>query len=175
MVVLNDSALHHEADKGMIKPYNPLHVQPCSIDLTLGSTVKIESLDQNSDGWVDIDITNPYEVRPGQFLLATTAETLKMPDDISGQIALRSSAARLGWDHCLSGWIDSGFAGTVTLELRNNKQLSNLTIQSGMRLVQLVCFQLNFPASTPYYKIGNYCDQQGVTPSNNNLAPMIAD
>ena len=25
-----------------------------------------------------------------------------------------------------------------------------------MRLVQLVCFKLNFPASSPYYKVGNY-------------------
>ena len=64
MVVLNDSALHHEADKGMVSPYNPLHVSPCSIDLTLGDKILIESLDQNSNGWCEIDITKPYQFKP---------------------------------------------------------------------------------------------------------------
>ena len=175
MTVLNDSALHHEADRGMVKPYNPLHVGPCSIDLTLGDKILIESLDQNSNGWVEIDITNPYQLKPKQFILATTAETVNIPDDLSAQIILRSSAARAGWNHALAGWIDPGFRGQITLELTNQKQLDFLQVQAGIRLVQLVCFKLNFPASTPYYKVGNYCDQVGVTPSNNNLSPIAAD
>ena len=126
MVVLNDSALHHEADQGMVKPYNPLHVSPCSIDLTLGDKILIESLDQNGNGWVEIDITNPYQLKPKQFILATTAETVRIPDDLSGQIILRSSAARAGWNHALAGWIDPGFNGQITLELTNQKQLNFL-------------------------------------------------
>ena len=168
-MVLNDSALHHHADKGMVKPYNPLHVSCCSIDLTLGDEILVESLDMNSNGWVPVSIKEPYQLKPKQFILATTAETVRIPDDLLGQIILRSSAARAGWNHALAGWIDPGFNGQITLELTNQKQLNFLEIQAGMRLVQLVCFKLNVPASSPYYKVGNYCDQVGPTPSNNNL------
>ena len=175
MTVLNDSAIHHEADRGMVSPYNPLHVQPCSIDLTLGSKMLIESLDQNSNGWVEVDITNPYQLKPGQFVLCSTLENVTLPNDIAGQLMLRSSAARKGFDHCLAGFVDPGWSGELTLELRNNLQLNFLEIQAGMRLMQLVCYKLNFPASTPYYKVGNYCDQVGPTASNNNLSPLAAD
>ena len=166
-MILSDTSLDTLAQNGLVHPYNFLHVQPCSIDLTIGNKILVESLDMNGDGWVEIDITKPYELRPGQFILATTAETLEMPNNICGQIALRSSAARAGWDHCLSGWIDSGFEGQITLELRNNKQLSNLTIQSGMRLLQVICFQLNKPSARSY--AGSYQCQQGVQPSNLNF------
>ena len=175
MTVLNDSAIHHEADRGMISPYNPLHVQPCSIDLTLGNKMLIESLDQNSNGWVEVDITKPYQLKPGQFVLCSTAEKVTLPDDIAGQLMLRSSAARKGFDHCLAGFVDSGWSGELTLELRNNLQLNFLEIQAGMRLMQLVCYKLNFPSMANYAVTGKYKNQAGPTPSNNNLQPIVAD
>ena len=96
----------------------------------------IESLDQNSNGWVEVDITEPYQLKPGQFVLCSTAEKVTLPDDIAGQLMLRSSATRKGFDHCLAGFVDSGWSGELTLELRNNLQLNFLEIQAGMRLVQ---------------------------------------
>ena len=173
MTVLNDDALHHECDLGMVRPFNPHHVSASSIDLTLGDEILVESLDMNSNGWVRMSIKDPYEIRPGQFILATTAETIKLPDDIAGQIILRSSAARAGWEHSLAGWIDSGWKGQITLELKNNLQLRSLEIQQGMRLVQLVCFKLTHPATASYALTGNYSGQVGPTPSNNNLAPIL--
>ena len=174
-MVLNDSALHGYASSGMVTPFNIHHVSPCSIDLTLGDKILIESLDQNSNGWCEIDITQPYDLKPKQFILATTAENIKLPDDVSAQIILRSSAARAGWNHALAGWIDPGWNGQITLELTNQKQLNFLSVQAGQRLVQLVCFKLNQPAAAPYSLTGNYQNQVGVTPSNNNLSPITAD
>lgn len=171
-MILNDASLHSYASNGMVTPFTPQHVSPCSIDLTLGDKILIESLDQDSNGWVSVDITKPYHLRPGQFILATTAENITLPSYLSAQIILRSSAARAGWDHCLAGWIDPGWNGQITLELRNNRQLHNLTIQAGMRLVQLVCFELSSSAINPYSVNGNYQNQQGVTPSNLNLSSL---
>ena len=119
-----------------------------------------------------IDITEPYQIKPKQFFLATTAETVSIPDDLSAQIILRSTAARAGFNHALAGWIDPGFRGQITLELTNQLQLHDLTVQAGMRLVQLVVFQLNYPVTNSYRVLGNYQGQQGVTPSNLNLQPI---
>lgn len=172
MTVLNDSTLRRYASSGMVQPFNPQHISPCSVDLTLGNEILVESLDMNTNGWVPMDITEPYDLKPKQFILATTAETIKLPDDVSAQIILRSSAARAGWNHALSGWIDPGWSGQITLELTNQRQLSFLSVQAGQRLVQLVCFKLNQPAAMPYGLTGNYQNQVGVTPSNNNLSPI---
>ena len=172
LMIIADSSLHTLATGGMVHPYNDKHLSCCSIDLTLGDKILIESLDQRGNGWVEMDITQPYELKPKQFILATTAETIKLPDDLSAQIILRSSAARAGWNHALAGWCDPGFHGQVTLELTNQLQLNFLSIQAGMRLVQLVCFSLNQPVNRSYGEVGHYQHQRGTTPSNLNLASV---
>ncbi len=156
----------------MVEPYNPRHCSPCSIDLTIGDHVLVESLDDNGNGWVEIDITDGMQVIPKQFLLATTEEVITMPEDMCGQIILRSSAARAGWNHALAGFIDPGFSGQVTLELTNQLQLNQLTITKGDRLVQLVLHSLNEAPLHSYSVVGNYRNQRRVTPSNLNLSSI---
>lgn len=172
MPVLNDKALLAEAERGFLRPFNPNHVSAASIDLTLGDTIKIESLDAINGPWVPISIEKPYEMIPGQFVLAHTVETITMPDDCCGQIVLRSSAARAGFEHANAGFVDSSFNGQLVLELKNNLQLRSLTLEKGMRLVQLIVFKLNDPAQTTYAKKGNYQGQQGVVTSNHNFASI---
>ena len=60
-----------------------------------------------------IDITKPYQLKPKQFILATTAETVRIPDDLSGQIILVHLQHVL-LNHALAGWIDPGFNGQIT-------------------------------------------------------------
>ena len=172
MPVLHDTALAINAKAGMIKPFNADHISPSSVDLTLDDHILVESLDDNSNGWVEMDITTPYSLTPGQFVLASTAEVIAIPPDCCAQIILRSSAARAGFDHCLAGWIDSGWEGQITLELRNNLQLRPLQIHAGQRLVQLVVHKLVAPPAALYGVKGNYQHQRRTTPSNNNLSAI---
>jgi len=172
MAILSDGTLHRIPD--LVTPFNPTHIQPCSIDLTIGNTIKIESVDQNNNGFVEVDINQPYELRPGQFCLASTTETVRLPDHIAAQVMLRSSAARMGFDHHLAGFIDCGFYGQICLELKNNLQLNNLKIQAGMRLIQIVFYELDCSAEKGYGVTGNYQGQTGVTESNRNLLPLAA-
>ena len=169
MAVLSDSTLKDLAFNGLVSPFNPANVSPCSIDLTLGNEIQIECLDDKMGPWLSIDITDPYRLRPKQFILAHTAETIFIPDGYSGQILLRSSAARAGFNHALSGWIDSGFHGQITLELTNQLQLHDLEIQAGQRLLQLIIFSLDAPPARPYGMVGNYQNQTGATVSNLNF------
>ena len=169
MAVLSDSTLKDLAFNGLVSPFNPRALSPCSIDLTLGSEIQIECLDDKMGPWLSMDITDPYRLKPKQFILAHTAETITIPDGYSGQILLRSSAARAGFNHALAGWIDPGFHGQITLELTNQLQLHDLEIHAGQRLLQLIIFSLDTPPARPYDLVGNYQHQTGATISNLNF------
>ena len=169
-MVLSDTSINALCeDHGVITPFNPDLLSVCSYDLTLGNTIKVESIDSHNDGWVEVDISKPYRICPKQFFLAHTAETIRLPDHISAQVILRSSAARMGFNHALAGWIDPGFHGQITLELTNQLQLSHLDVHAGQRLVQLVLFKLDRSAAASYRQVGNYQNQTGVTISNRNI------
>lgn len=169
MAVLSDNALANLAANGLVTPFIPEALSPCSIDLHIGSKVQVESLDDHGNGWVELDITEPYFLKPKQFVLASTLETVKIPDGYSGQILLRSSAARAGYNHALAGWIDPGFHGQITLELTNQLQLHDLELTSGMRLLQLIIFNLDAVPAHSYSEVGNYQNQTGPTISNLNF------
>ena len=171
-MIYSDTALTSHGYAGMVEPFNRNHVSPCSIDLTIGYHILVESLDDNGDGWVEMDITNGLNIIPKQFVLATTAEVISIPDHMCGQIILRSSAARAGWNHALAGFCDPGFSGQITLELTNQLQLNQLRLTAGDRLVQLVLHSLNEAPQRPYGMVGNYQHQRRTTPSNNNLSSI---
>lgn len=171
-MIYSDTALTSHAYAGMVEPFNRNHVGPCSIDLTIGDHILVESLDDNGNGWVEMDITDGLNIIPKQFLLTTTAETIHIPDHMCGQIILRSSAARAGWNHALAGFIDAGWHGKITLELTNQLQLNQLRITKGDRLIQLVLHSLDESPQKPYGLVGNYQFQERTTPSNLNLSSI---
>lgn len=174
-MILHDSSLRLRALTGLVDPYLPSNIQGSSIDLTLGSTIKVENMESTSgEKWRDIDITRPYALHPGEFILAHTAETVSIPEDCSAMVLLRSSAARAGYDHSLAGWCDPSFTGEITLELRNNLRYHSLPVQAGMRLCQLVVHELEAAPENLYAVRGNYQGQKGATASNANFSREAA-
>jgi len=99
-MIFNDAALKQWANDGGIKPYHPHRVNPASIDLRLGDEFMI-------DGRRKV-VTKHYLLEPHTFVLATTIETVAIPDNARGVIYLKSSAARAGLNHALAGFIDPG-------------------------------------------------------------------
>ena len=174
LMICNDYTLNNLAEQGLVQPYNKRHLQPCSIDLTLGQHLKVENPSSADAVWMDVQLDGTYfSLSPGEFILAHTEETVKIPEDCCGDLVLRSSAARAGFDHCLSGLCDPGFEGQLTLELRNNLRNHHLKIEAGMRICQLVIYKLDYPAETPYALRGSYQNQMGATASNNRLGALI--
>ena len=171
-MILSDTSLNTLAQNGLVSPYNPKHLSPCSIDLTLANTISVESCDDKNGPWCKVNIDDGYQIAPKQFFLASTEEVITIPNDCCGQIVLRSSAARAGIDHCLAGFIDSGWHGQITLEFTNQLQLSQFRVETGQRLVQLLVHKLNQTVNTSYAIKGNYQNQQGVTPSNLNFSSI---
>jgi dCTP deaminase len=169
-VILSDRDIRKaQANHGIISPFRDEHVQPASIDLRLGGQFIIWEDDGTGTlHQVRVATTDGINLDPGQFMLATTFETVTIPDHLVGLIDGRSSWARLGVAvHITAGYIDPGFGGKVTLELKNVGHVA-VHLPVGARICQLRLTQLTSPAEHPYGSPGlgsHYQGQSGVTAS----------
>lgn len=171
MAVLSDRSIRERLRIGEIVPaalydrsfYDA--VQPASLELTISDSV-IRSDDGNPlQAWAQDDPERIY-IRPGEFLLASTRETVSIPNDLLARVEGKSSWARRGiMVHVTAGFIDPGFRGQITLELYNLSQQVH-TIPVGSRVAQLALEELDRPADRPYGSPGlgsHYQDQRGAT------------
>ncbi len=142
---------------GLVQPWNPGHLQPASVDLTLGNEFI-------SNG-AKYALTEGY---PKEFVLATTAENVSIPDNMVGEVKGRSTWARRGLVIESAGYVDPGFSGTITLELYNFSN-NTLWLPLGERICQIAFSLLSSPAQRPYGSDGlgsHYQGQTGVTPGH---------
>lgn len=172
MAVLSDRSIRERLRIGEIIPaalydrsiYDA--VQPASLELTISDSVV------RPDGRApmrvedDVDRDRIY-LRPGEFLLGSTRETVSIPNDLLARVEGKSSWARKGiMVHVTAGFIDPGFRGQITLELYNLSQKVHM-IPVCSRVAQLAFEELDHPADRPYGSPGlgsHYQDQQGATP-----------
>jgi dCTP deaminase len=142
-------------------------VGPSSIDVRLGTILKVTRV----AGSTHLDLSDPVEkleaqltayfqkhqiapdeafvLHPGQFALATTLEFLRFPPDLAGRLEGRSTLARFGLQvHATAGFIDPGYAGTLTFELSNAGNLP-IRIPPGYRLGQICLFRVDH-VQVPY-------------------------
>lgn len=158
-MILNDVEILRLVKDGAVEWSDYDLVNPASLDVRLGTRILIESAESLDLVPVDISRANhekPYWLVPGQFVLAETAETFHMPETVAGQFALKSSRAREGLEHLMAGWIDPGFNGVLTLELKNARQLQRLPLWPGMRIGQIVFMQMLHKPRVSYLEVGHY-------------------
>ena len=109
MSVLSDRDIKDQIAAGriLIEPLDRDAIQPASVDLCLDSAFRVFNV--TARPYVDVrepvdDLTrlvtispeDPFIVQPGVFCLATTLETITLPDDIVARVDGRSSLGRLG-------------------------------------------------------------------------------
>jgi dCTP deaminase len=109
----------------------------------------------------------PYvNIRPGSFVLAHTAEHVRIPDDLVAVVDGRSSFGRLGiMVHVTAGYIDPGFEGQITLELKNVGP-AVVRLYVGDRVCQIRFHRMTGPATKPYS--GKYQGNRGAVSSRVN-------
>ena len=91
-----------------------------------------------------------FIIHPNEFALATTAEYVKLPDDIVARVEGRSSIGRLGVTmHVTAGFIDPGFEGNITLEISNIGAMP-VALYPGQRVCQIVFETMTTPSELPY-------------------------
>ena len=85
---------------------------------------------------VIINLKDNLVLHPHQFILGSTLEYIKLPDDIMGYIIGRSSWGRLGLIIATATLIHPKFAGVITLELTNVGEVP-INLYPGLRIAQL--------------------------------------
>ena len=180
-MVLSDSAIRRLIESGRIgiDPYDPGLMQPSSLDVRVDRLfrvfrnsrypfidVKVDQSDLTE--LVEVGDDEPFILHPGEFVLGSTLERVRLPDDLVARLEGKSSLGRLGLlIHSTAGFIDPGFDGHVTLELSNVANLP-ITIYPAMKIGQLSFVQMTEPAERPYGTAGmgsKYQGQRGPTPS----------
>lgn len=171
MAVKPDHWIRAFAEAGGILPFNPEQINPASYDVTLGNHWICPTRQPEE---ITVDTLTLF---PGEVVLATTREFLKMPRDVVCDLKLKSSLGRLWLNHSLSGWIDCNFQGQVTLELQNLGPYPR-TLHAGMRIAQLVFMGMDSPPEVAYGEggKGHYQGQQGATRSwSEDFFPRAVD
>ena len=176
---LNDGLIYNEGDlrqlhiDGVILKYLNRAVNTASLDIHLGKTILVERYSEQARPisyrkreklpMTEIDVTKPYTLRPGEFILAHTVEVFDFPDDLAALLRIKSSQGRIGFEHLDAGWVDPGFAGSLTLEFKNMLQFNSFEIQYGDPIGQLVFFDVNEVKPDQSYKqVGRYGGHEGV-------------
>lgn len=91
-------------------------------------------------------------IHPHQFMLAQTLEYLRLPSDLMAYVVGRSTWGRLGLIVATAVGIHPGFAGSLTLELRNLGE-TPLTLYPGQAVAQLFFHQVVDASGNPATEI----------------------
>ncbi|OHA27515.1 MAG: dCTP deaminase [Candidatus Taylorbacteria bacterium RIFCSPHIGHO2_02_FULL_47_18] len=141
-------------------------LQDHAVDLRLGFTFLIpkiwhitargrESLDilnfdkVNADYFeiIELEQGQYFDLLPNEYVLVSTLESIKVPNDIMAILYPRSSTNRKGLSLDLTGIIDSGYEGQLTLPIRNNTSSQIVRLYPGERLCQIVFEELTEPVA----------------------------
>lgn len=172
-MILSDRDIREALQSGRIRidPFPDLseHLGSCSVDFRLGNTFMVFEHSQYSF----IDPRQPQSIgeamrtihvpdgehfimQAGDFALASTTESLELPDDLLGRLEGRSSIARLGITvHSTAAVFEPGWTGTATMELSNLGRMA-VALYPGMRICSFTFQQLSSAVDVPYgHKTGN--------------------
>jgi len=180
-VLLSDRDLVSEIKSGQLglDPFEPSLVQPSSVDVRLDRLFRvfnnhlythIDPAERQDDltALVDVPEGQAFILHPGEFVLASTLETVTLGQQLAARLEGKSSLGRLGLlVHSTAGFIDPGFSGHVTLELSNVASLP-IRLWPGMKIGHICVLRLSSPAEHPYGSAvygSRYQHQRGPTAS----------
>lgn len=171
------SEVHHK-NIG-IEPFCEDHINPASYDLTLAAEIRspliaapglvmppldVRKIEQGYTESVTMN-ENGVLLNPGDFILATSEEYVRLPKNLAARAEGKSSLGRIGlMVHVTAGYIDPGFEGQVTLEIYNCLPRP-IVLRAGMRIAQLAFFRMSRVPIKAYGATGHYMHQRGPTES----------
>jgi len=169
MSLLNDKSIELNCEEiGLVKPFVKENLQPNSLDLRLGDEYLVDC------SFETFNILPEKLLMPGDFILGTTMETVNIPRNLAGRVEGKSSTGRIGlMVHSTAGFIDAGFCGQITLELKN---ISNkpIMLHSGTPICQITFELLVDEPSKLYGDCDNhYQGQCGVQASKYPLVDGV--
>lgn len=182
--LLSYNELVNLVDARIITNVNHDQINATSIDLTLGPHLLIEGRHPSAadhpraatrvvlrertplfmHAW-NLDTQGPYELMPGEFILAQSVQMFNLPNNISAEYKLKSSMARIGLEHLNAGWCDAGWHNSVlTLELKNMTRNHSIVLHADDRIGQVVFFEHEpVPDDRSYAARGRYNNDDTVS------------
>ena len=168
-MIQGDKSINELIKRGAVRSTHKLIVNPASLNIRLGNTFLVHN---NADGGIhlgdkvgytqhEIKDDEEFCLLPGQFALATTIEVFNIPSNLAAYVQGRSSIGRAGLSVQNAGFIDPGFFGQITLELKNETQ-NAIYLRPGYPIAQII-FEETTPVDTVYN--GKYSGQMGATGS----------
>ncbi|MEN9970216.1 MAG: hypothetical protein RLZZ229_424 [Actinomycetota bacterium] len=184
-MLMSDRDIRASIEAGQIglEPLDMSLLQPSSFDVRIDRFFRlfdnhkyafIDPAEPQEDltRFVEVAPDEPFILHPGEFVLGSTYEFVKLPDNVAARLEGKSSLGRLGLvTHSTAGFVDPGFNGHVTLELSNMATLP-IKLWPGMKIGQLCFFQLSSPSETPYGSakyLNRYQGQRGPTASRSYM------
>jgi dCTP deaminase len=164
--VLSDTEIKRRLNEDLI--IHPLlhstsQITGCKVDLHLSGVfheIKRSTVDAYDPATNDSKLDSRREIilplgsyivlHPGDLILASTFENVKIPINLLGILQGRSSLGRLGIIvHATASYIDPGFNGTITLELSNLGHLP-VRLYTLARVASLAFFEIVGKVQAPY-------------------------
>lgn len=149
-----DSWIRAWGEAGGVDPFVDAQVNAASYDVRV------------SDHWIcptrDPEEFQAPEIKlfPGEVVLASTLEFVKIPPQVACDLKLKSTLGRLWINHSLAGWCDPGFEGDITLELQNLGP-EPFVLEAGRRIAQLIFIRMEDEPDVPYGSPGSSSHYQG--------------
>ena len=148
MAVLSDVRILEKIydKKFSISPFEYENIQPSSIDLTLDNKIKVpkkgitESINMFNpeiEKYFEEKTLESYSIEPGEFIIGQIKETIKLSNEINGQIHNRNSLIRMGINVGLSTYINPGYEGKLPIVIQNIGSFK-IDLIPGMRICQLM-------------------------------------
>ena len=180
-MIFSDRTIKEALETGRIEidPFDASYIQPSSIDLRVDRLFRVfenhkyphidpKSRQLDLTTMVEVDGDEAFILHPGEFVLGSTLERVRLANDIVARLEGKSSLGRLGLlIHSTAGFVDPGFDGYLTLELSNVATLP-IAIYPEMKIGQISFYQLSTEADHPYGSDtagSKYQGQRGPTPS----------
>lgn len=161
MAVLTKTDIVERIRKGEISITPQLDVfqlQAHSVDLRLGFTFLVpkawrmapegrqallidplsETYDARYFDIIELEKGQYFELLPQEHVLVSSLEGIKVPYDLMAVLYPRSSTNRKGLSVDLTGIIDAGYEGQLTIPVRNNTRSQVIRLYPGERFCQVV-------------------------------------
>lgn len=178
--MLVDKQIRNAIQNGEIKisPYDEKNIAPGAYYFHLGKYLLVPKPNQTinlvggeNPVYDKFDIsTEPYVLKPNEFVLGQTLEKLTLPNNIGMLIDGRTTMARLGLTiHKTAMWVHPGHTNSIiTLEIHNVGN-HKIILQEGLAIGKGIFFKSSEPAEVSYKDVGIYSEQNEVMGAD--LAP----
>lgn len=146
-MLMTDSEIKVAMQSGELEIENfyEVSLQPASYDGRVGN----RALLGGADSEINVARSRSVTIRPGEFILLTTREKLKLSDNIAGNLGLRSYYGRKGLMLLAGLQIDPGFEGHLVIG-GYNAAPRKLVLDYEAPFVTIEFHRLSAAVETPY-------------------------